>query len=175
VLDRGWLQFGPAGADSRHLARLLLLGATVSNRVSSSSTNTAVLHLRLLSMELPAPQRLRKEKLLKFPLSYVSIIGRNPGTLIGTSHCWSRGGPRIRQKSFSIFEITAVGLVTFGTGPRVLSGLMGFMPRTAAGHGHIQARSCYLTDCDCPGGVFVIGEVTEVPRAFQERALVSYP
>ncbi|WP_373002747.1 SLC13 family permease [Hyphomonas sp.] len=153
-------------ADRSTFGALLLLGATVSIG-SAFVNNTAVVVILLpIVMELAGRLNVSEKKLL-IPLSYVSIMA-GTCTLIGTSSNLLVAGVAqdAGMEAFSIFEITPVGLVTFGTGLVVLLGLgWALLPRTAAGSTAQQAPIRYLTDAIVPEESSVIGRmVTEVPE-----------
>ncbi|MEH6411259.1 MAG: SLC13 family permease [Hyphomonas sp.] len=153
-------------ADRSTFGALLLLGATVSVG-SAFVNNTAVVVILLpIVMELAGRLKISEKKLL-IPLSYVSIMA-GTCTLIGTSTNLLVAGVAqdAGMEAFSIFEITPVGLVTFGTGLAVLLGLgWVLLPRAAAGSTAPTVAVRYLTDAVVPEESSVIGRlVTEVPE-----------
>ncbi|HEX6125957.1 MAG TPA: SLC13 family permease [Pyrinomonadaceae bacterium] len=103
-----------AGGNEFFLTAMIMVAAAISASVLKNTTTTAMFLPVVIG--LAAKARIAPSKLL-MPLAFGAILGGSC-TLIGTSTNLAVSGAitRYGQQPFSMFELTAVGIVTFGTG-----------------------------------------------------------
>ena len=103
-----------AGGNEFFLTALIMVSAAISASVLKNTTTTAMFLPVIIGMAAKA--KIPPSKLL-MPLAFGAILGGSC-TLIGTSTNLAVSGAIVRygQEPFSMFELTAVGVVTFGFG-----------------------------------------------------------
>lgn len=103
-----------AGGNELFLTTLIMVSAAISASVLKNTTTTAMFLPVIIG--LAAKAKIAPSKLL-MPLAFGAILGGSC-TLIGTSTNLAVSGAitRYGQDPFSMFELTAVGIVTFAAG-----------------------------------------------------------
>ncbi len=103
-----------AGGNEFFLTAMIMMAAALSASVLKNTTTTAMFLPVIIG--LAAKTKIAPSKLL-MPLAFGAILGGSC-TLIGTSTNLAVSGAitRYGQEPFSMFELTAVGIVTFGAG-----------------------------------------------------------
>lgn len=103
-----------AGGNEFFLTAMIMVSAALSASVLKNTTTTAMFLPVIIG--LAAKAKIAPSKLL-MPLAFGAILGGSC-TLIGTSTNLAVSGAIIRygQAPFSMFELTAVGVVTFASG-----------------------------------------------------------
>lgn len=103
-----------AGGNEFFLTAMIMVAAALSASVLKNTTTTAMFLPVIIG--LAAKAKIAPSKLL-MPLAFGAILGGSC-TLIGTSTNLAVSGAIVRygQEPFSMFELTAVGVVTFASG-----------------------------------------------------------
>ena len=103
-----------AGGNEFFLTALIMVAAAASASVLKNTTTTAMFLPVIIGLAVKA--KIAPSKLL-MPLAFGAILGGSC-TLIGTSTNLAVSGAitRYGQEPFSMFELSAVGIVTFATG-----------------------------------------------------------